>query len=135
MQRIFVIFFEILYCDWKRQSSVCRRCQVPRDHLCQEASRWVSTWIGDRRSVTRTSKLCVGVIFTVRSSNFYINVIFTVSVSRITVHTVKCTGTHRNFSTANVNDPNAVYCVQLYRHRFFAIFLCSHANAIQYRRE
>ena len=32
-----------------------------------------------------------------------INVIFTVSVTRITVHTVKCTGPHHNFSSATMN--------------------------------
>ena len=49
---------------------------------------------------------------TVHSSNFYINVIFTVSIAEITVHSVKCTGTHRNFSSATANYPNIVFSVQ-----------------------
>ena len=48
---------------------------------------------------------------TVHSSYFYINVVFTVSVARIIVHTIKCPGTHRNFSSATMNYPNAVFCV------------------------
>ena len=32
--------------------------------------------------------------------------------AKITVHTVKCTGTHCNFSNATMNYPNAVFCVQ-----------------------
>ena len=46
-------------------------------------------------------------------------VIFTVSVAKMTVHTVKCTGAHRNFSNATnnylnltSNYLNAVFCVK-----------------------
>ena len=33
------------------------------------------------------------------------------SVSRITVHTEKCTAKHRNFYSATMSYPNAVFCV------------------------
>ena len=36
-------------------------------------------------------------------------VIFTLSVAKITVHTVKCTGAHRNFLSATSNYSNAVF--------------------------
>ena len=37
------------------------------------------------------------------------NVIFTLSLAKITVNTTKCTGTHRNFSSATMNYPNAFF--------------------------
>ena len=45
---------------------------------------------------------CFSVHFTVST------VIFTVSAANIAVHIVKCTGTHRNFSSATMNYPSAV---------------------------
>ena len=45
------------------------------------------------------------------SSNLSINVIFTVSIEIIIVHTAKCSGTHRNFSSAAMNCPNFIFCV------------------------
>ena len=33
------------------------------------------------------------------------------SVAKITVHTIKCTGAHRNFLSATNNYLNAVFCV------------------------
>ena len=44
------------------------KCPVPDDHPSQAASRWVNTWIGDSRSVSCTSKRCVGGHF---SKNIY----------------------------------------------------------------
>ena len=35
--------------------------------------------------------------------------IFYVVAAKITVHTVKCTGTHRNFSSATMNYPSAIF--------------------------
>ena len=51
---------------------------------------------------------------TVHSSNFYINVIFTVSAAQMTVHTIKCTGTHRKFSSATMNYPDFLFSVWLH---------------------
>ena len=51
---------------------------------------------------------------TLHSSNFYINLIFTVSVAKIIVHTVKCTGTHRNFPSATMNYPSAFSSMYLF---------------------
>ena len=59
--------------------------------------------------------LFIPVIFTVYSSNFYINVIFTVSAAKITVYIVKCTGTHRNFSSATMNYPNAIFTCEFFK--------------------
>ena len=42
---------------------------------------------------------------TVYSSTFY------GVAAKTTVHTLKCTGTHCNFSSATMNYPNAVFCV------------------------
>ena len=53
---------------------------------------------------------------TVHSSNFYINLIFNVPAAKITIHTVKCTGTHRNFSSATMNYPSAVFSVHNSKH-------------------
>ena len=36
------------------------------------------------------------------------------SVAKITVHTVKCTGAYRNFSSATSNYSNAVVCVHAF---------------------
>ena len=43
-----------------RQCSVCGRYPLPSDHPSQAAFRWVSTWIGDRRSAACTSKCWAG---------------------------------------------------------------------------
>ena len=38
--------------------------------------------------------------------------IFNVMAVKITVHTLKCAGTHRNFSSATMNYTNAVFSMQ-----------------------
>ena len=48
---------------------------------------------------------------TVHSSNLSINLTFTVSIEIIIVLTAKCSGTHRNFSSAAMNYPNFIFCV------------------------
>ena len=53
-------FKQIFIYGKHRQCSVCGRCPVPGDHPSQAAFRWVSTWMGDRRTAACTSKLWAG---------------------------------------------------------------------------
>ena len=50
---------------------------------------------------------CVSVHFTVCT------VIFFAEIVKITVHTVKCFGTHRNFSNATMNSPSVTRIFQV----------------------
>ena len=67
-------------------------------------------WITTRG--TREKLRCAPVHFTVWT------IIFTVSVAKITIHTIKCTGAHRNFSSSTSknshvtsNYSNTVFCM------------------------
>ena len=59
-------------------------------------------------------------------------VIFTLSAAKTTVHTVKCTGTHLNFSRAIMNYPSAVFSVYILKipTEFSVIFqsFCQNRN-------